>query len=212
MQTSLVFFEDNIDLRKTLVSLLNNNTDYIVLGDYDDVSNVVAIIKEKLPDVVILDINMPGRSGIEAISLIKETKPDVSIIMYTQFEDDEKLFKCLCAGADGYILKKVSPFKLVEAIDEVSKGGTPLSPTIAKKIITSFRFKQKKAGNHFNLTAKESEILQLLVKGFSVKFMAAEMNISYNTARTHLKNIYNKLHVNCGKEAIAKILAEKIIL
>ncbi len=211
MQTSLIFFEDNIDLRKTLVNLLNNNTDYIVLGDYDDVSNVVTIINEKLPDVVILDINMPGRSGIEAIPLIKETKPDVSIIMYTQFEDDEKLFKCLCAGADGYILKKVSPFKLVEAIDEVSEGGSPLSPTIAKKILTSFRSKQKKASNHFNLTTRESEILQLLVKGYSVKLIAADMAISYNTARTHLRNVYRKLHVNCGKEAIAKVLSGKIV-
>ena len=212
MSKGLVFFEDNIELRKTLVNLLKNNEGYIVLGDYNDVSNVVSIIKEKLPDIVILDINMPGMSGMEAISLIKEAKPDVSIIMYTQFEEEEKLFRCLCAGADGYILKKTSPFKLVEAIDEVCDGGTPLSPTIAKKILFSFRDKQKTASVQYNLTNKESEIIQLLVKGFSVKLIAAEMNISYNTARTHLKNVYNKLHVNCGKEAIAKVLADRIIL
>ena len=212
MSKGLIFFEDNIELRKTLVNLLGNNEKYIVLGDYDDVSNVADIIKEKTPEIIILDINMPGMSGIEAISVIKEAKPDVSIIMYTQFEEEEKLFKCLCAGADGYILKKTSPFKLVESIDEVSDGGTPLSPSIAKKILYSFRDKQKTTNLQYNLTNKETEILQLLVKGFSVKLIAAEMNISYNTARTHLKNVYNKLHVNCGKEAIAKILAEKIIL
>lgn len=211
MPTSLVFFEDNIELRKALVNLLDRSENYVVTGDYNDVSNVVDIIQDKLPDVVILDINMPGMSGIEAISLIKEVKPDISIIMYTQFEDEEKLFNSLCAGADGYILKTTSPFKLVDAIDEVCRGGAPLSPSIAKKMLHAFRSRQKPAGHHYELTSKESEILQLLVKGYSVKLIAAEMKISYNTARTHLKNIYNKLHVNCGKEAIAKILAEKII-
>lgn len=117
---------------------------------------------------------MLGMSGIEAILLIKEVKPNVSIIMYTQFEDEEKLFKCLCAGADGYILKKNSLFKLVEAIDEVKFGGAPLSPAIAKKVLFSFWNKQKPVGHRFHLTAKESEILQLLVKGFSVKLIAAE--------------------------------------
>ncbi len=211
MPTSLVFFEDNIELRKALVNLLDRSENYVVAGDYNDVSNVVDIIKEKLPDVVILDINMPGMSGIEAISLIKEAKPDISIIMYTQFEDEEKLFSSLCAGADGYILKKTSPFRLVDAIGEVCRGGAPLSPSIAKKMLHAFRNRQKPAGHHYELTSKESEILQLLVKGHSVKLIASEMTVSYNTARTHLKNIYNKLHVNCGKEAIAKILAEKII-
>jgi len=211
MPKSIVFFEDNIELRKALVNLLNNNEGYIVLGDYDDVSDVVRIISKKLPDIVILDINMPGMSGIEAIALIKEASPEVSIIMYTQFEDDDKLFKSLCAGADGYILKKTSPFKLIDAIDEVGNGGTPLSPLIAKKILASFRTKQKPVGLQFSLTNKESEILQLLVKGYSVMLIAAEMGISYNTSRTHLRNIYTKLHVNCGKEAIAKVLSAKII-
>jgi DNA-binding NarL/FixJ family response regulator len=210
MFTSLVIFEDNLELRKALVNLLTNSDSYMVVGDYSDVSNVVEIINEKLPDVVVLDINMPGMSGMEAISLIKEAKPDASIIRYTQFEDEEQLCSSLCAGADGYILKKTSPFDLVHAIDEVCNGGTPLSPTIAKKILFSFRAKPKPKGSYYELTSKESEILQLLMKGFSVKVIAAEMNISYNTARTHLKNIYRKLHVNCGKEAIAKVLNEKI--
>lgn len=211
MSISIIFFEDNIELRKTLVNLLDRSENYVVTGDYSDVSNVVDIIQDKLPDVVILDINMPGMSGIEAITLIKEAKPEISIIMYTQFEDEDKLFDSLCAGADGYILKKTSPFKLVDAIDEVCRGGAPLSPSIAKKMLQAFRSRQKPPGHHYELTSKEAEILQLLVKGYSVKLIAAEMKISYNTARTHLKNIYNKLHVNCGKEAIAKILAEKII-
>ena len=116
----------------------------------------------------------------------------------------------MCAGADGYILKKVSPFKLIDAIDEVCRGGAPMSPSIAKKVLNSFLVRKKPIGAHYNLTPKESAIIQLLMKGYSVKLIAAESNISYDTTRTHLRNIYRKLHVNCGKEAIAKILSEKI--
>ena len=154
---------------------------------------------------------MPGLNGIEAISIIKEIKPDVYIIMYTQFEDDEKLFKSLCAGDDGYILKKSSPLKLPEAIEEVCNGGAPLSPAIAKKMLSSFKVKPVTTANHYNLTPRETELLQLLIKGYSVKLISAELFISYDTTRTHLRNIYRKLHVNCGKEAIAKVLSEKII-
>ncbi len=210
MVASLILFEDNMELRKTLVNVINNSDRYIVVGDYEDVSDVVNVTYEKMPDIVILDINMPGISGINAISLIKEAKPDVFIVMYTQFEDHDKLFESLCAGADGYILKKVSPFKLIDAIDEVCRGGAPMSPSIAKKVLNSFLVRKKPIGAHYNLTPKESAIIQLLMKGYSVKLIAAESNISYDTTRTHLRNIYRKLHVNCGKEAIAKILSEKI--
>ena len=151
-------------------------------------------------------------SGIDSIPIIKEMNPEVSVVMYTQFEEDEKLFQSLCAGADGYILKKTSPLKLVDAIDEVCNGGTPLSPAIAKKILRSFRQPTRMQSKRFNLTPKETAILQLLIKGYSVKLIASEENISYDTCRSHLRNIYRKLHVNCGKEAIAKVLAEKIIL
>ena len=211
MPVSIILFEDNTVLRKALVGLLNNSGKYFVCGDYDNVSDVSNVVQANQPEVIILDINMPGMSGIDAISIIKEAKPDVSIIMYTQFEDDEKLFSSLCAGADGYILKNTSPFKLVEAIEDVLAGGTPLSPVIAKKILNAFRSKNKPVGINYHLTTRETEILRLLVKGYSVKLIAAEVEISYDTCRTHLRNIYRKLHVNCGKEAIAKILAEKII-
>ena len=120
---------------------------------------------------------MPGMNGIDAISIIKEAKTDVYIVMYTQFEDHDKLFKSLCAGADGYILKKISPFRLIDAIDEVCRGGAPMSPSIAKKVLNFFHARKKPSKLHYNLTPRESEIIQLLMKGYSVKLIAAESNI-----------------------------------
>jgi DNA-binding NarL/FixJ family response regulator len=211
MSVSLVIFEDNSVLRESLITLLETSGEYRVVGDFGNVLGVDAVIKDLRPDVVIMDIDMPGRDGISAVPVIRELQPDTAIIMYTQFEDDDKLFKSICAGADGYILKKTSPMKLFEAISEVVHGGAPMSPSIARKMLTSFRENRKPMGQQFDLTKRELEILQLLVKGYSVKMIAAELFIAFDTARTHLKNIYRKLHVNCGKEAIAKVLASKIV-
>ena len=212
MVTRITIFEDNEKVRNSLVALLGNEPAYVVTGAHPDVSEVSRRIQVEKPHVVILDIDMPGIDGISAIPLIKEIDPDVSIVMYTQFEDDEKLFKSLCAGADGYVLKKTSPVHLLEAIEEVRAGGAPLSPAVARKVLFTFRDQNKSNHEKYDLTEREIEVLQLLIKGYSVKLIAAELNIAYDTCRSHLRNIYRKLHVNCGKEAIAKVLAEKIIL
>lgn len=212
MDTTLVIFEDNEILRMSLVTLLNEGVKYQVRGDYPDVLQVEKNIREHSPNLVILDIDMPGKDGISAIPLIKEIDPDISIVMYTQFEDDDKIFRSLCAGADGYILKKTSPLKLFDALDDVSSGGAPMSPTIARKVLRLFRSENKKSSVRYNLTQREIEVLKLLIKGYSVKYIAAELYIAYETCRSHLKNIYTKLHVNCGKEAIAKVLEERIRL
>ncbi|MFD2518946.1 response regulator [Salinimicrobium flavum] len=212
MTTRLVIFEDNDMVRNSLATLLNDGEGYRVLGAYPNVLDVKAVIEKNMPDVVILDIDMPSMDGITAIPMIKEVDPEISVVMYTQFEDDDKLFKSLCAGADGYVLKKTSPLQLLEAIEEVRRGGAPLSPAVARKVLNSFRTRQRSAREKFELTDREVEVLQLLIKGYSVKLIASELNIAFDTSRSHLRNIYRKLHVNCGKEAIAKILAEKIIL
>jgi DNA-binding NarL/FixJ family response regulator len=155
-----------------------------------------------------MDIDMPGETGIQGVSMVKETRPQTAVIMYTVFEDEEKLFQCLCAGANGYLLKKTEPEKIFEAIREVMQGGAPMSPTIAKKVIESFQ--PAKSSQQYHLTERELEVLQLLTKGHSTKVIADKLDIAFNTVRSHLKNIYAKLHVNCGKEAIAKVLAEHI--
>lgn len=212
MTTRIAIFEDNDRVRDSLTSVLNNVDGYEICGAWPVVLDVTNLVKNTNPDVVILDIDMPHMDGITAIPLIKEVNPEISIVMYTQFEDDDKLFRSLCAGADGYILKKTSPVLLMDAIEEVRKGGAPLSPAVARKVLFSFRDQKSSAREKYELTDREIEVLQLLTKGYSVKLIAAELNIAYDTCRSHLRNMYRKLHVNCGKEAIAKVLAEKIVL
>jgi len=210
MPIRVIIFEDNDRLRQSLAYLLQSVPDYEVLGDYNNCLDAANIARVYMPDVVLMDIDMPGESGIKGVSMIKEARPQTAVIMYTVFEDDEKLFQCLCAGANGYLLKKTAPEKIFEAIHEVMEGGAPMSPSIAKKVIGSFQ--SAKSGNQYDLTERELDVLQLLAKGHSTKAIADKLKIAFNTVRSHLKNIYAKLHVNCGKEAIAKVLNEHIKL
>jgi DNA-binding NarL/FixJ family response regulator len=208
MPIRIAIFEDNDKLRESLAYLINCTEGYEIIGHYNNCNEAAAIVKKTDPDVVLMDIDMPGYDGIKGVKIIKETKPETSIIMYTVFEDDEKLFQCLCAGANGYLLKKTPPAKLIDAIKEVLEGGAPMSPIIAKKVLNSF---QQLKPNDYQLTTREKEVLQLLNKGYSTKMIAAELHIAFDTANSHLKNIYHKLHVNCGKEAIAKAIKERIV-
>ncbi len=208
MPIKIVIFEDNDRLRDSLVALFKGMDEYEVTGDYNNCNEAATIARVYKPDVVLMDIDLPGESGIKGVFKIKESYPQAAIIMYTVFEDDEKLFQCLCAGANGYLLKKTAPSKLLDAIQEVIAGGAPMSPSIARKVLNSF---QHGKSNRYSLSPREVETLQLLIKGYSAKMIAAELKISFDTARYHLKNIYNKLHVNCGKEAIAKALGEHIV-
>ena len=208
MAIRIAIFEDNDRLRESLVALFKGMDEYEIIGDYNNCNEAATIARVYKPDVVLMDIDLPGESGIKGVFKIKESYPQAAIIMYTVFEDDEKLFQCLCAGANGYLLKKTAPAKLIDAIHEVIDGGAPMSPSIARKVLSSF---QQGKANHYSLSTREIETLQLLTKGYTTKMIASELKISFDTARYHLKNIYNKLHVNCGKEAIAKALGERIV-
>jgi len=208
MPTKIVIFEDNDRLRESLSYLLQCQPGFEVSGSYSQCREAAVITRRHEPDVVLMDIDMPEESGIEGVRRVKEARPQTAVIMYTVFEDNEKLFQCLCAGANGYLLKKTSPTKLFEAIQDVMEGGAPMSPSIARRVLESF---QKGKKNQYELSRRELEVLQLLSKGYSNKMIASELNIAFDTARSHLKNIYQKLHVNCGKEAIALALKEHIV-
>ena len=208
MPTTIILFEDNDRLRESLAYLLKMNG-YEIAGDYNSCNEAATIVRVYRPDVVLMDIDMPGHSGIEGVAMIKEARPETAVIMYTVFEEDDKLFQCLCAGANGYLLKKTPPAKLFEAIQDVLEGGAPMSPAIAKKVLSTFQAKQET--KKYNLSPRELEVLQWLIKGYSIKQIALEMNLAFDTIRSHLKNIYQKLHVNCGKEAIVKALSERIV-
>ncbi|HRQ84066.1 MAG TPA: response regulator transcription factor, partial [Flavobacteriales bacterium] len=162
------------------------------------------------PDIVIMDIDMPFVNGIEGLRRIKETRPETAVVMHTVFEDDDKLFSCLCAGANGYLLKNSSFIQLLKALEEVQQGGAPMSPSVATRVLRSFQLSSA-AKNKYELTKREVELLQFLVKGYSYKMIASALFISLATVQSHVRNIYAKLHVNCGREAVVVALREKIV-
>ena len=209
MPVTIILFEDNDRLRESLCYLLNSAEEYEVLADYNNCNEVATIVRMYTPDIVLMDIDMPGMKGSQGVALAKEARPETAVIMYTVFEDEDQLFACLCAGADGYLLKKMPPSRLFDAIQEVMEGGSPMSPAIARKVLNSFQ--SRSSGLQYNLSPREITVLQLLTKGYSIKIIASELSLAFDTVRSHLKNIYQKLHVNCGKEAIAKALKERIV-
>lgn len=190
--------------------LLGVDSGFSISGAFSNCAQVIKQMETLAPQLVIMDIDMPGMSGIEGVRLIKSSFPDIKVIMYTVFDDDNRIFECICNGADGYLLKNTSPLKLIQALQELAEGGAPMSPFVAKKVFQFFRNKEK-AQDSFNLTPREIEILEWLVRGNSYKMIADKSFISIDTVKKHLQNIYHKLHVNCGTEAVAKALQHKIV-
>lgn len=209
MPIKLVVYEDNSRLRESLLLLLGNDHTYNIAGAFSNCNNVIEDMEQATPDLVIMDIDMPGMNGIEGVKKIKEQYPDIKIVMHTVFEDDNRIFDSICAGADGYLLKNTSPAKLLDSLQEVMYGAVPMSPFVAQRVFQHFR--QKEVAPDYKLTAREKEILQLLVKGNSYKMIAAELQISVDTVKKHLQNTYHKLHVSCGTEAVAKAIRQKIV-
>ncbi len=210
MTNRIIIFEDNQRLRQSLKILLDGVDGYSVCGDYENCIDAANIVEEQKPDVIIMDIDMPGVDGIRGLQVIKEHRPETYIIMHTVLEDEDQLFQCLCLGANGYILKNSSFVNLLDAIENVLHGGAPLSPSIAKKVLRSFR-QDPPAPLSYHLSERETEIIKYLVKGYSYKMIANACHISLDTVRGHIRNIYVKLHVNCGREAVVKALRDKIV-
>jgi len=206
--TTIMIYEDNAKLRKSLCMLIAKAGYFNVVADFGNANTVDQDVQVYAPEIVIMDIDMPGRSGVNAVRIIKEQNPDVLILMYTVFEDEDKIYESLCAGANGYILKKAPPAKLVEAIRDLKEGGAPLTPSVARKVL--YKFKEP-THNAYHLSEREKEILKLLIAGFSYQKIADSCFVAIDTIRSHIRNIYMKLHVNCGREAVVKALREKIV-
>ncbi|MBK6444614.1 MAG: response regulator transcription factor [Bacteroidetes bacterium] len=205
MAVNVAIFEDNRLLREMLTQLINGTQGYSCVGSFPDANNAIQKIQRAVPDVILMDIEMPGTNGIEAVRLIKEHYPAVLIIMQTVIEDNDKIFDAICAGASGYLLKNTAPARLLEAINEANAGGSPMSPSVARKVLEKFSiFRSQSQKQEFDLTEREKEILQHLVKGMSYKMIADACFLSIDTVKFHIKNIYDKLQVNSKAEAVAK--------
>ncbi len=209
MATTLIIYEDNARLRESLELLLNQAGNFNVVGAFAGCDNALTQMEEYQPELVIMDIDMPGTNGIQGVKKIKEAFPEIKVMMYTVFDDDSRIFDCICNGADGYMLKNTPPSKLVQSLEELIAGGAPMSPFVAQKVFQFFRKPSLK--DDFNLTTREKEILEFLVQGNSYKMIAEKGFVSIDTVKKHLQNIYHKLHVNCGTEAVAKALRHKIV-
>ena len=205
MEIRVAIFEDNKMLRESLQQLVNSAEDMACTGAFADANRLVRNMQLADPDVVMMDINMPGISGIEAVQVIKENFPQVQILMQTVFEENDKIFAAICAGASGYMLKKTPPQKMIEAIRETYLGGAPMTASVAVKVLQMFRLQSISEKKEFiDLSEREKEILALLVKGKSYKAVASECFISIDTVSTHVRHIYEKLHVQNRTEALNK--------
>ena len=211
MDIRVCLFEDNERLRDSLFKLINRSPGFVCTGAYPNCDDVLEKIDATRPDVVLMDIEMPGMNGIEGVAMIKESFPDIKILMETIFDDDEKIFNSICAGAEGYILKNSVPTQIVQALKELHEGGSPMTPSIASRVLKMLKSKSNFSREDFNLTEREKEILAYLVEGMSYKLIAARCYITTETVNGHIKNIYKKLQVHSKGEAVSKAIRGRIV-
>ena len=207
----VVLIEDLREIREGLTALINGTAGFECVSSYGMMETALARIKNDKPDAVLTDLGLPGMSGAEGIVKIREIFPDIPIIALTIYDNDTEIFNALCNGANGYLLKNTPPARLLEALKEAVDGGSPMSPTIAARVVRLFRQFRPLESAEYYLTPQETELLKLLVEGHHKKTAAREMEISIHTVSFHLKNIYRKLQVHSKTEAVAKALREKLI-
>jgi DNA-binding NarL/FixJ family response regulator len=210
----LLIYEDNDSLRESVSNLLTLSKDLLLLAAFPRADEIAKHLDHYHPDVILMDIDMPGITGIEAVQKVRQTDKKVHIIMLTVFDDNRHVLDAICAGANGYLLKKHLSDHLLDAIRQVIAGEPPMSPGIARMIVASMHQTQSQTSanpNNYNLSPRETEILSNLSKGKGIKLMASELSISVETVRTHIKNIYEKLQVHTQTEAVSKAINEKLV-
>jgi len=212
MKAKILLYEDNDNLRLSLRDMLERDDDYTVIGHFPECTGFEVHLEHLEPDVILMDIDLPGMSGIKGVEEIRRINKDVHIIMLTVFDDKTSIYEALYAGANGYILKPQISERLTFSIQDVLKGGAPMSPAIARKILDNIVNTEKpKSSSDYHLTSREHDVLVSLGKGNSYKMVAADLEISIDTVRSHIKNIYDKLHVQSQGEAISKAIREGLI-
>lgn len=211
MPINVIIYEDNSFLRDSLSSLISSAEGFALCGAYENCNEVEAQVAVLKPDVALMDIEMAGVNGIEGLKLIRKNFPEVNVLMLTVFEDNERVFEAICAGATGYLLKKTPPLKILDAIRDVVDGGAPMTSSIARKVLQLFPRQPARSEEIDKLTQREQQVLQLLVNGYSYKMIAAELNVTLETVRTYIKRMYEKLRVHSVTEAISKAFPNRKI-
>ena len=209
----VIIFDDNKNVRESVAMLLSTTENMQLVAAFESCKNMLQQIELSKPDVILMDIEMPMLNGIDAVKELRSKFPNLPVLMLTGFEDDEKVFASLCAGANGYVLKNASMESLIQYINEVYSGGAPMTPVIARKVLNQFALVQptQTQGEDYNLSTREKEVLQLLVKGKSYKMIADELNVSYETVHSHIRKIYQKLQVNSVGQAVSKSISQNIL-
>jgi DNA-binding NarL/FixJ family response regulator len=208
---TVAIIEDQREVREGLAILINGTRGFRCTASFRTMEDALRMIGGALPTVVLTDLGLPGMSGVEGITRLKERYPDLPILALTVFDDDQEIFDALCAGASGYLLKETEPARLLECIREASVGGAPMSPPVARRVVKLFREFRPPDKASYKLTPSETELLKLLVDGHNYKTAAAELGISTHTVSFHLGNIYQKLQVHSKSEAVAKALRSRLV-
>jgi DNA-binding NarL/FixJ family response regulator len=210
MTSRIIIFDDNQERLNSVAMLLNLSPEFTCSGTFINANKLLADIADSKPDLVLMDIDMPGINGIEATKMIRSHFGLLPVLMQTNFEEDERIFESLRAGANGYLLKKTTPERFLESLKEALEGGAPMTGSVATKVLRYFSA-ESQVKKDFHLTDREKQILSLLTKGYSYKLIAADCNISYNTVNNHIRNIYDKLYVNSATEAVILAIRERLV-